>query len=184
MSDSSQDLRDWLINEDEMTLDSRTRRLEFIVNEFGSEDGYQLFHGGDLTKAFFEEARWCFVNGQFIACVLLCQCFLENSLRSMLSAGGFVKDEWLEKVGFYDLIKKAHESGQISDEEAEDFHWTRKSRIQYIHPKPIFSERHIAHRMLQENKTLDELNENNAKKAIKIIFNLIQRQPFIYKEDT
>lgn len=181
MSLPPQDLQRWLCGEHEATIKERAKRLSFIVKELGPAEGIQLFHGAELNKEFFEEARWCFVNGQYVGCLLLCQCFLEQSLSSLLAQAGVsdrMSDKRLEMAGFCELIDTACEIGVITSKEAADFHWVRETRVQYVHPKPVFSKNHIAHRYLQEGKMPKEVYESDARRAILIVLRLIRRPPF------
>jgi len=175
------DLASWVSSEYAKSMDERVDRLRLLINLFGPNGGIQCFFGGDLTKDVFEEIRWCFINGQFIACVLLCQCFIENSLRNLLSTGGLnydVTDGWLERVGFRDLINKSLEEELITEKEADDFHWLRKARVQYVHPKLPFSRKWIVRRMVEEEATAKELAAQDAVRSVRIVLQLIQRAPF------
>lgn len=181
MAHSFKDLYNWLQNEDEISRESKAKRLQHLAKEFGNANGWQGFYGGILTKDFFEEARWCYANGQFIACVVLCQCFLEQSLQSLLSAGApnySVNYKWLEKAGFFQLMEKAYEENIIARNEYKDFNLIRKMRIQYVHPKPVFSNKTFDRRVIEENKSHWDLYEKDAKQAINIVSKLIQRSPF------
>jgi hypothetical protein len=172
MNRSRDDLRDWLANEYESTLEGRVDRLLYIVEEYGPEDGIQLLHGGPLVKEFFEDLRWCYVNAQFVGCIILCQCFFEENLRNLLAGPGpnyGIKDKWLEKAGFYNLIEKAYDIGIIGDEEAVSFHRLRKARNQYVHAKPVFSNKYFAKRVIGENKSPFEVIEDDARWAIKLV---------------
>ncbi len=51
-------------------------RLAFIANKYGPAR-HLLIPGGFVPAHAFEEALWCYVNGQFIVCVLLGQVVLE-----------------------------------------------------------------------------------------------------------
>jgi hypothetical protein len=170
----SQGLNQWLMAEDAARLRGRVKRLRFLIRQCGSTEGRQLFHGL-LSWRFFEEARWCFVNGQFIACVLLSQCFLEKSLRSLLAVGGQnygVSDKWLEDAGFHELIEKAREKGVLTSGQARDCHIVRRMRVAFVHARPVFSKRHVAHRMITERKSITELSEQDAVKALKIMLRI------------
>ena len=168
--------REWLVAEDAARMRGRIGRLRFLVKEYGPANGVQLFHG-ELAVRFFEEARWCFVNGQYIACVLLCQCFLENSLRSLLAVAGHsygVCDKWLERAGFYELIEKACECGIIDGKDARNFHRVREMRVEYVHARPAFSNRRIACRIIKENKDVVKLAEQDARRAVKVMLEINQ----------
>lgn len=174
---SPYEIQQWLIGEDATRIRSRVGRLKFSFREFGSANGLQFFHG-TLTQRFFEEARWCFINGQFIACVLLCQCFLESSLRSLLAAGGQnygVSDKWLEDAGFYELMEKARDCGIVSPSQARDCHSVRRMRVEYVHARPAFSRKHIAHRMVRQRKSTIGLSERDARQARKVMLRINQK---------
>ena len=172
------ELKQLLVSEDAARLNGRLDRLMLLIREYGPAEGLQLFHGCDLTQRFFEEARWCFVNGQSIACVLLCQCFLESSLRALLAAGGHnygVSDRWLEDAGFYDLIEKAKDSGIVSPRQARDCHAVRRKRVEYVHARPAFSTKNIAHRMVEEGTSAFALSEQDARTAMKVMLKINQQ---------
>ena len=128
-------LKEWLAAEDGARAATRLRRLSYVAREYGPPIAIQVYHG-DLAQSFFEEARWAFVNGQFISTVLLCQCFIEASLRSVFGAGGVsgfgVEDEWIEKAGFFELVEKAREHEILGAELAEECHAVRKMRVEYV----------------------------------------------------
>lgn len=147
-----------------------------MVKEYGASDGVQLWHGL-LSERFFEEARWCFVNGQFVACVLLSQCFLEVSLRSLLAAGGKnygVSDKWLERAGFSDLVNKAKECGLIEPGHAANCHAVRQMRVEYVHARPVFSKKHIGRRIVAERASAMELSERDARRSLRVMLQLNQ----------
>lgn len=174
---SANEIKNWLLAEDAARLGARVSRLKFVVKEYGASDGVQLWHGV-LSERFFEEARWCFVNGQFIACVLLSQCFLEVSLRSILAAGGEnygVSDKWLESAGFADLVNKAKECGLIEPGQAANCHAVRQMRVEYVHARPVFSKKHIGQRMVAERASAMKLSERDARRSMRVMLDLNRR---------
>ena len=170
----------WLEREHRATMDNKAERLSFIENKYGVVEDYRLFHGGEISRAVFEELRWSFVNGQYIACVLLSQCFVEDSIRGLIAQAALVDNKRVEISGFFDLINIALEEGLISQSEAEKFHWLRKTRVQYVHPKPAFSKNSFAHRFINEEKYPKQIYEEDATNAVSIVLRLIQRPPFRY----
>jgi hypothetical protein len=78
---------EWVDREDEIQRADRIRRLEWLV-QLAPNNGIWLFHGGSLTKSLFEEAKYCFVYGQFFASTMLGLSFLEHSLASLLYGTG------------------------------------------------------------------------------------------------
>ena len=78
---SDADLANWLREEDSKCYEDRLFRLKVLAERTPTE-GYWSFDG--LTgKYLFEEARYCFVYGQFLATILLGIAYLENYARSI-----------------------------------------------------------------------------------------------------
>jgi len=172
------DLEAWLQSEDEATRQYRVERLKLLVEEFDSDADCMAFHGGVLSKRYFEEARWSWVNGQFIACTLICQCFVEVSLRSLLAARGQsvgCTDQWLERAGMHDLTEKAQEVGLLMDDDVKALKRLRKNRTQYVHARPAFSKGHFMRRVLSTNQVPEEACEQDAREAVKLIFQIARR---------
>ncbi len=185
MTTSSKKPMKWLIDQDAKSLNARVTRLQYMARQFGSQDRFILFHGGMLVTQLFEESRSNFVNGQLISCVLMCQCFIEESLKVILSNGGSrydVTDKWLARATFYNIIEKAQKAGLLTQREANDLHWLRQARVQYVHPKLPSTGKSLAARVGKENKMPWELYEKDAKRALRITFKLISKEPFIWKK--
>ena len=176
-----QNLAAWLAHEDEITLVERASRLDFLIKQYGNPKEVMCFWGGPLAKESFEEARWCFVNAQFVGCVLLCQCFLEGTLGGLLATfapNAGVSNRWLKESGFAELTEKAFESGWLDELEKREFDWLRRCRASYVHPKPPFSRKHVAYRMIEENLMAEELAAQDATRAISLMLRFAQRAPF------
>lgn len=176
----------WLRSQSEADMGSRGERARFVRQLVGPQDGWFAFHDL-LAKQVVEEAGWCYINGQFIGCVVLCQCFLENTFRGWLAMGGSsygVTDEWIEKAGFYVLIEKATEYGLVSPTEAGECHWLRKTRVGYVHHRPAWSDDHFARRMVQQNALPHELHQDDAERALELALNILRRDPWRIREES
>jgi len=107
----------WLMAEDEASREARLERLRWLVETFG-EPRHLLFRGGPISYRAFEEARLCFLNGQFIATTLLSQVVLEHMLAGLFHSAG--RDD-LKGSGFKRLMKEAVKEGIINDRGARCF---------------------------------------------------------------
>jgi len=67
---------EWLDNEDKQCWDER---LKWTIEEYPNID-VSLFHGGLKSHYLFEETRYCFVYGQYIASTMLSLSYIENTL--------------------------------------------------------------------------------------------------------
>jgi hypothetical protein len=83
-----------------------------------------LFFGGWLNQQLFEEARYCFVYGQFLSSTILGFAFVERTLAAMFYASG--RDD-LERAISKKLFQEARDEGWISKEEFDLFEKARKS---------------------------------------------------------
>jgi hypothetical protein len=75
------------IDFNESYADGRTRRKNllksFMHNDYTfATQGYALF--------YYDEAQWCFINGEFIACILMCQLVCSEMLKAIIG--------WLQEI--------------------------------------------------------------------------------------
>ena len=78
---------EWLDNEDSQCRSDRLNRLKWIIEKYPDID-ISLFHGGLKSHYLFEEARHCFVYGQYIASIVLSLSYIENTLASAFYVSG------------------------------------------------------------------------------------------------
>jgi hypothetical protein len=78
---------EWLSREDKIAYEDRLARLEWAARNMPPVD-HLLFRGGLISKYLFEEARYCFVYGQFLATVILGMAFIEHTLAGSAQAFG------------------------------------------------------------------------------------------------
>lgn len=174
---SDEELLEWLENEDEATRLLRAQRLRFLVEAYG-EPHDLLLPGGLISFYAFQEARLCFLNGQFIGCVLLSQVVLEHILTGIFKMSG--RDD-LAKGGFQLITQRALTEGLISQEEYNAFDSLRDRRNPYVHPRDPMDKKEFSHRMVRENKAAEILFEDDAHLAMQTILRLLNRHPFAFK---
>jgi len=170
---NNKNITEWLINEDAKAFSSRLERLEFIIS-LTTLCNFQQFYGGLITRESFEEAKWCYINASYIACIALCQITIEHSLSSLFKAEG--KDK-IAKSNFYSLLKEAKKEELLTEEEFNFINELRKSRNRIAHPHDNIFDR-VEFEAITRNIHAYEIIEENARHAITTCFNIYSRYPF------
>jgi len=115
----------------------RVWRTKKVLSSIEDEN----FIGSALSAAYYEEARWCWVSGAYVATILMTQMALEEGLRSHFrfsreKNAHFPKGVTLSSATFYHLIDRAKAEGWVSPTRAKDFHRLRKMlRNPYVHTR-------------------------------------------------
>ena len=119
----------WLTDEDTRCLVDRVARLECLA-ENSPTTGICMFPGGIIAKSLFEEMRYCFAYGQFLATTLLGLAYIEHTLAALFFASG--RND-LERASFLRLLSQARIEGVISNSEFETLKRLRRTRNSYAH---------------------------------------------------
>jgi hypothetical protein len=165
---------EWLYAEDQAKFSARLERLQFLGEQHGGPRD-QLITGGLIGYLAFDEACWCFINGHFIACVVLTQMVLEHLLAGLFRIAG--RDD-IAGAGFGRLLWEAQAERFISTSEFEKFNLLRERRNPYSHSRKPLAPNSIERRMLQANAPYEEIMENDAREALQMLFGILQRKPF------
>ena len=83
---------EWLTREDKACYPDRLARLHWLSG-MAPKSEFWSFPGGLVAKYLFEEARYCFVYGQFLATIVLGIAYIERTLAALL----YVLDEATSK---------------------------------------------------------------------------------------
>lgn len=165
---------EWLCREDQAKFPARLERLHFLGEQHGGPRD-QLITGGLIGYLAFEEACWCFIDGHFIACVVLTQMVLEHLLAGLFRIIG--RDD-IAAADFARLLREAHAERFISTTEFEKFNLLRERRNPYTHSRKPLAPNSIERRMLEANAPYEEIMENDAREALQMLFAILQRKPF------
>jgi hypothetical protein len=84
--------------------------------------GDVFFPAGIVLKYLFEEARYCFAYGQFLATIMLGMAFIEQCLAAKFYASG--RND-LERVDASTLVEEAFQQRLISQPQYEVLHRIR-----------------------------------------------------------
>jgi len=162
---------EWLDNEDKQCWDERLNRLKWTIEEYPNID-VSLFHGGLKSHYLFEEARYCFVYGQYIASTMLSLSYIENILSSIFYASG--RND-LQKASVVDLLKEAKEEGLISESEFTIFNKVREIRNPLTHFRKPGAKKTIEYKADKNDMHPYELLEKDAKTVLKATFRMMAK---------
>jgi hypothetical protein len=160
---------EWLTREDKVCRQDRLKRLDWLTTR-SPDAKYWMFPGGQMSKYLFEEARYCFVYGQFLATVVMGLSFIEHTLAGLFYASG--RND-LERAGVSTLLEEALKSGLIDQIEFANLQRAREVRNPIAHfRRPSHSET-IGYRMVIENESLYTIIEEDAKHVMETVLNLL-----------
>ena len=88
-----------------------------------------------MIKQLFEEARYCYAYGQFLATVLLGLAYIERTIAAETFAAG---DDSARNTKAVDLFKKAFDRGYLTNNEYKLIERCRRIRNAVVHfRKPL-----------------------------------------------
>ena len=158
------------------SFDERLERYKFLWQEFGPPTD-MLLGGGIQAFMALNELKLCYVEGYYLAVVLLAQTFIVNSFGGSYIISG--DDETAEK-GFKKLIDKALADDLIDGDLASKFHELRRMRNPYVHPKAGAGAGSIMGRILEKAQSekgyqsLEEFAKDDAEQAIQTVVDFLR----------
>jgi hypothetical protein len=161
----------WLDDEDKSCRADRIARLEWLNLRIPAADIW-LFQGGLLSKYLFEEARYCFVYGQFLATTILGFAFVEHTLSAMLFAIG--RND-AEKTTAYNLLDEALKLGWISQEQFATLRKARQLRNAVMHFRRPLHQSTIEFRSMTLNEFPYNIVEKDAKLVMETVLEVLKR---------
>ncbi|HEY7320654.1 MAG TPA: hypothetical protein VIE89_24070, partial [Candidatus Binatia bacterium] len=119
----------WLSREDQQSRTGRLERLQWLAAELPQGD-YLTLPGGMMAKFLFEETRYCFAYGQYLAVIMLGIAFIERTLAAEFYASG--RND-LERSSIAELLTEARNEGWLTEMEYDAFDRARKIRNPVTH---------------------------------------------------
>ena len=161
----------WLSREDETCHPDRVERLRWLSTQLPPAEYWQ-FPGGLMSKFLFEETRYSFVYGQYLAVVVLGVAFVERTLAAEFYASG--RND-LERSGIAKLLREARSIGWLSAAEHDAFDRARKIRNPVAHFRRPGHKEGIEHRMVEENEYPYVLIEQDARTIAAAVMHMLGR---------
>ena len=161
----------WLCHEDTVNLEDRTARLDWLA-EMMPKAEYLTFPGGLMVKYLFEECRYCFVYGQFLAVIVLGLAFLDKTLASWFFAAG--RND-LERASIARLLPEARNAGWLTEGEHERLERIRLTRNPVAHFRRPLAEDSIEIRALDREDHPYSVVEQDARDVIEAVMRMLSR---------
>ena len=165
------DASKWLRDEDSQCFEDRLSRLNWLVDE-SPRGQYWTFPGGLLAKSLFEETRYCFVCGQFLAATVLGLAYIEQTLSALFYGSG--RND-LERKSLATLLEQAHTNGLITYAELQDLERVRRKRNPYVHFRKPGHRESIESRSIEENEAPYGIIERDAAGVITAALKIVAK---------
>jgi len=162
---------EWLSREDTTCRDDRIVRINWLACQMPSAE-YLTFPGGLIAKYLFEEARYCFVYGQFLAPIVLGLAFIEQSLAAMFYGSG--RDD-LERANINVLLREARDAGWIRNDEFDALERARRMRNPVTHFRRPLHRETVEHRAVAESEYRYNIIEQDSRHIITVVMNMLAK---------
>jgi hypothetical protein len=160
----------WLDNEDRVEREARIERLRWLTEQMPKVD-WMLYGTGPISKYLFEEARYCFAYGQYLASIVLGLAFIELSLGGAFYGAG--RND-LERAGIAALSKEALAVGWLSQADYEAIEQARQYRNPITHFRPPGHDERVEARAFHAGAShAYAVIEQDARKVMQIVFHLL-----------
>ncbi|NJN84916.1 MAG: hypothetical protein HC802_23265 [Caldilineaceae bacterium] len=162
---------EWLTREDEVCHPDRLARLQWLSG-ISPKAEYWTFPGGLLAKCLFEEARYCFVYGQFLAAIVLGIAYIEHTVAALFFATG--RND-LERASLTQLLKEALNHGWINQREYANLQHARQIRNPITHFRKPGDDETIEYRLVMGNELPYSIIEEDAHHVIETALRLLEK---------
>jgi hypothetical protein len=171
LNDYREQAVEWLTSEDKAGRKARLARLEWVASLMPPAE-YLNFPGGVLAKAHFEEVRYCFVYGQYLAVILLGLAYIERVIAANFYGAG--RND-VERAGIAVLLREAVDSGMITPAEFEHIDHARVIRNTFTHFRRPGHEDNIESRAFAEGGLPYDVIERDARYTLEAVFKISAR---------
>jgi hypothetical protein len=174
MPDFIAELTECVEEEDERTRADRVERAAWVLSLGWSENGYLLF-GGHGSLAPWDELRQAFINGEFVATILVGQAFMEQTLAGYLDLAG---GSSVGRSGLAEILEQFRDRGWINETEFNVLDEVRRLRNPYAHYRDVQHKDNLGRRIMAEREDYTVLIERDARSVVRALMHLLNRHPF------
>jgi hypothetical protein len=151
---------------DRFTFPNRLKRLQFVNNIIPRGGSYFL----EIELYYIlTEAKMSFIDGQYISVLLLSNAFIELWLGNYLISLGFKKEAQKGLKSILDCLKK---NRLLDDFLLEKINEIRKLRNPFVHIKPENHPDRLTRRIGRLFEDPIHILENDAKKALSLMYQI------------
>lgn len=165
----------WLEREDSVCKEGRLARLRWLSLLY-PDTSIAFFPGGWIAKYLFEESRYCFIYGQFMASIELGIAYVEHTLAALFYAAGRSD---LERASISTLLREAVGLNWIDQEQFEKLERARALRNAIAHFRCPLDEEGVEYRMVTDEEMPHSIIEKDARLVMQVVLPLLSRKsPF------
>ncbi len=169
MNKSNLSSEEWLIREDSTGRKDRLARLDWLISNV-PDANYLTFPGGQMSKYLFEEARYCFVYGQFLAVIVLGLSYIEHTLAALFYMAG--RND-LERATISALLREANNEGWVTETEFDNLERARKVRNPITHFRTPLHDETVEYRAVAQNELPYTIIEEDAQHVMETVLRLL-----------
>ena len=157
-------------------LPQRMARFRYIADISASmAPGGTMIFGGLASSTAYLEARSSFVNGNFIATILLCQSLIENLLATFLHAAS---ETLPDKIQFNETLRRCRAKGLLNEEDSGSLERLIALRNPLMHFRDVNDSSNLMRRSIDSKLATEDLLERDAFFAIGIGIKILSKRPF------
>ena len=171
-TDLERESGNWLSDTNQLFSKKGANRLEWLVNQT-PRSSHWVFPGGTVTINLFEAASYCFVNGQFLATMVLGLSYIEHTLAGLFVAAGRRE---MENAGVEVLAREATSLALLKQ---KDFDIIKEAAMKRDAKFPM---RRSVGLEAAENQTIDEdeqesaVYEEDGRKVMQVVIRLLDKK--------
>lgn len=169
--EQSMSAEEWFKKEDELARQGRIERLKWLLEQT-PDNKIWLFHDGIISQRLFEQTRYCFVYGQYLATIMLGLSFVEHSLAALFYASG--RND-LVRASLSVQTEEALSVKWIDHQEKEILDQARKIRNDITHFRNPGRSNSLEEKTLGIPEEIEHYFENNARQMMLIVFRILNR---------
>jgi len=155
-----------LSKQDRESLPGRIERINYLRKIISPRMGIM----GSMDLVFvFQEAKSSYVNGQFIATLLLAQAFIEKIIQSQMEAKGYPGTN----RGLKYMVKYCRDKNLLPSVILDKIDYLRNIRNPFTHLKPDNYPYHLDLRIYQKKMQPYKVLENDAREAISTMLTVL-----------
>lgn len=151
---------------DRNSFEDRLERLKWLQKVFPTGYGFAM---PPETAYVFDEAKNTFVDGAFIATILLSTAFVEHWLGTIVSARGFKGEA---RSGLSSIIECMRREGLMHEFLLKKADRLRKIRNPFVHLKSFDHVDRVTQRAMRQGKHPIAILEDDAREAISLMYGI------------
>src|SRR5215211_7137293 len=140
------------------TRAERAERAAWVAALGWPESGWGFFSGHSIGAAW-DDLRRAFIDGSYLAAILVGQAFLENLLAGLLE---WQKESPGRRAGLAQILKRTYDLGWLTDDEFARLDALRRLRNPYAHYRGLRRSESLTRRAMETGEAPLTLVERDA----------------------